>query len=69
MVSPVQDSSWTSIKSKLHLGGPLILVGLGLIWTLQGFGMLPGFLDVKWLGLVLLSLGLLRVAMFFRGYY
>ncbi len=60
---------WAFVRSKLHLGGPLLLVLLGILWTLQGFGALPGFLDAKWLGLILLSLGLLRVFMYFRGYY
>ncbi len=63
------SESWKKSKEKLSWAGPLVLVFFGVLWTLQGFKLLPEFLDVQWLGLVLVVLGLSRFAMYFWGYY
>ena len=57
------------IKPQLHWGGPLILTFLGLVWLLHGYGLLPQLLQVPWLGGVLVGIGLLRLVMYFIGYY
>ncbi len=69
MAKQSKSSSWGKINGRLHWGGPVVLTALGVVWTLQGFHMLPAFLDVPWLGLILLSLGLVRIGMYFRGFY
>lgn len=64
-----KSRAWKESKEKLNIFGPLTLTALGVIWTLQGFNLLPGFLNVPWLGIILLGLGLSRIVMYFMGYY
>lgn len=70
-IRKAQNSSglWKKSKEKLDIMGPLALAALGILWLMQGFGMLPSFLDVPWLGAILIGLGLSRVVMYFMGYY
>ncbi len=54
---------------ELHWAGPLILMSLGLIWLLHGYGFLPKIISVPWLGGVLFLLGLARLLMYTFGYH
>ena len=56
-------------RHELHWAGPVILTTLGFIWLLHGYKLLPAFMNVPWLGGILMTLGLLRLGMYFLGYY
>ena len=69
MAESMQEAYQTLVKPRLNWGGPLILTMLGLVWLLHGYHLLPAFMDVPWLGGILMALGLLRFGMYFLGYY
>ncbi|MBI2084555.1 MAG: hypothetical protein HYT70_03015 [Candidatus Aenigmarchaeota archaeon] len=54
---------------ELKWAGPIILMSMGFIWLLHGYGLLPGPLNVPWLGGILLALGFTRLVMYALGHY